>query len=89
VSIVGNKVDLANGLSVSAEEQTLALQNFGFVLGARTSAKTGEGITDAFEALVNHVYETDKEKGKGKGGGSSVKLKKTGSTAGGGGGGCC
>ena len=86
VSVVGNKCDLENGTSVSAEEQTLAIKKFGFTLGARTSAKTGEGIQDAFEKLVIHVYETDKEKGKGAG--SSVKLKKN-TASQGGGGGCC
>ena len=87
VSVVGNKVDMENALSVSEEEQKLAVANFGFTLGARTSAKTGQGIKEAFEKLVIHVYENDKERG-GASKGSSVKLKKGGG-GGGGSGGCC
>ena len=85
VSVVGNKVD--KHAIVSMEEHNDATAKFGLKLSARTSAKTGEGIHEAFEKLVCHVYENDKEKGAMNGSGKGVNLKK--GQGGKGGGGCC
>lgn len=83
VSIVGNKCDKPAVVSLADQENVL--KDLGLTLGARTSARTGEGITEAFEKLVLKVYDTDKERGGAKRGARGVKLKKGEK----GGGGCC
>ena len=85
VSVVGNKVD--KHAMVSLDEHNEATGKFGLKLNARTSAKTGEGIDEAFEKLVCHVYESDKERGTWSGSGrQGMNLKGKGGK---GGGGCC
>mmetsp|Transcript_20135 Transcript_20135/g.68274 ORF Transcript_20135/g.68274 Transcript_20135/m.68274 type:complete len:220 (+) Transcript_20135:37-696(+) len=56
VSLVGNKTDLPQQ-TATAELHEEAATSAGFPLNARTSAKTGDGVTAAFEALVNRVHE--------------------------------
>ncbi|GMI45349.1 hypothetical protein TrCOL_g9834 [Triparma columacea] len=82
VSIVGNKCDKPAVVGVAAQEKVL--RDLGLTLGARTSARTGEGIAEAFEKLVMKVYDSDKERGAKKWGGG-VKLRKGDKQ----GGGCC
>ena len=85
VSVVGNKVD--KHAMVSLDEHNEATTKFGLKLNARTSAKTGEGIDEAFEKLVCHVYESDKERGTWNGSGrQGMNLKGKGGK---GRGGCC
>ena len=61
-------------------------QKFGLKLCERTSAKTGEGVDEAFERLVCLVHDVE-TKGKGKDGKEEgIKLKKDGEMQGGG---CC
>lgn len=64
--LVGNKIDLTP--VVSEAEHQAAVQSLGLTLEARTSAKTGEGVKNAFNDLVIAVYDADKTKqGKVKG----------------------
>ena len=58
---------------VSEEEQASATSQLGLSLSARTSARTGEGIAEAFETLIIKVYDSDKAKGKPRSG-SSISL---------------
>eukprot|EP00615_Pteridomonas_danica_P001294 CAMPEP_0114344310 /NCGR_PEP_ID=MMETSP0101-20121206/11315_1 /TAXON_ID=38822 ORGANISM="Pteridomonas danica, Strain PT" /NCGR_SAMPLE_ID=MMETSP0101 /ASSEMBLY_ACC=CAM_ASM_000211 /LENGTH=291 /DNA_ID=CAMNT_0001479577 /DNA_START=25 /DNA_END=900 /DNA_ORIENTATION=+ len=58
--LVGNKTDLTP--VVNEAEHMASVKSLGLALSARTSAKTGDGVNSAFEALVISVYDTDKGK---------------------------
>mmetsp|Transcript_5974 Transcript_5974/g.10665 ORF Transcript_5974/g.10665 Transcript_5974/m.10665 type:complete len:224 (+) Transcript_5974:285-956(+) len=84
IMLVGNKTDLAEGLSadqVVSEERHNAACEEHKLLSMRTSAKTGENVSQAFEQLVinvhNHFKTIDDEEDYGKsvviGNGSSAK----------------
>uniref|UniRef100_A0A7S2DF35 Uncharacterized protein n=1 Tax=Octactis speculum TaxID=3111310 RepID=A0A7S2DF35_9STRA len=60
ITLVGNKSDLDPAVSVDAHR--IALEEMGLVLNARTSAKTGENVEQAFEELIKRVYELQKGK---------------------------
>ena len=63
--MVGNKTDLTP--VVNEAEHMASVKSLGLSLSARTSAKTGDGVNQAFEALVISVYDTDKAKAGGGG----------------------
>ncbi|GMI51414.1 hypothetical protein ScalyP_jg7494 [Parmales sp. scaly parma] len=63
VTVVGNKIDLCEKqTTIDASEQDSVVYDLFSSAGVsvRTSAKTGEGIIDAFEKLVVRVYDLDK-----------------------------
>ena len=90
VSLVGNKTDMQ--AVVSEPEHSAAVSSLNLNLSSRTSAKTGDSVIEAFNALVIAVYDADKgksgaKKGPASGGGvvkpgSGPAAKKAGS-------GCC
>lgn len=55
---VGNKIDLQQ--AVSSAEHSNAVSNCGLELQARTSAKTGEGVSEAFTTLIISIFDKDK-----------------------------
>lgn len=73
--LVGNKTDLTP--VVNEAEHMASVKSLGLTLSARTSAKSGDGVNQAFEALVLSVYDADKTSagGRGRGGQGNVRLK--------------
>jgi len=66
VMLVGNKIDLEQDAScpasfVSKEEHEKACKELG-LLSARTSAKTGHGVENAFCELIIRIYDQDRKK---------------------------
>jgi len=60
VIIFANKVDLIeeNNLDIFKIQQIV--KNRGFFMYCITSAKTGQGVNDAFNALIQHLYDQHK-----------------------------
>jgi len=66
VMMVGNKIDLEqdscdSGTFVSEEDHKRAASKLG-LLEARTSAKTGQGVEQAFKDLILRIYDNDRKK---------------------------
>ena len=63
IILVGNKKDLENGRVITTEEgESLAKKlKLGF---CEVSAKTGDGIENAFQNLINEVYRISKNEFK-------------------------
>jgi len=66
VMLVGNKIDLeqdasASGTFVSKEDHHREAAELN-LLQARTSAKTGEGVEQAFKELILRIYDNDRKK---------------------------
>lgn len=62
--LVGNKTDIKTHVVVEAEHAA-AVKSLGLNLSARTSAKTGDGVVNAFNELVIAIYDADKAGYKG------------------------
>lgn len=60
VALVGNKADLAEHREVSTEEAQQWADENG-VLFVEASAKTGDHVEEAFEAVAKKVYDNIKE----------------------------
>ena len=58
--LVGNKVDMEGKVAVSDAEHAACVQAMGGAENFRTSAKTGEGVVAAFEALIKRVHEANR-----------------------------
>lgn len=73
ITLVGNKTDLMDENAVSVEEHeelTSALN----IASCRTSAKSGENVSRAFEELILRIYNTDKARAEPVKRPSTVKL---------------
>ena len=73
VSVVGNKIDLPTVVSNTMHDEFVS--SAGLTLSARTSARTGEGIQEAFEKLVVMVHDVEQEKVQGAVGKKDDKVK--------------
>ncbi|CAM9880097.1 unnamed protein product [Heterosigma akashiwo] len=60
--LIGNKTDLS--AKVSKSQHDAAASSLNIKYAARTSAKTGDGVKQAFDELVLAIYEHDQNKGK-------------------------
>ena len=67
IMCVGNKTDLIKEASEGstfvsdAEHEAFASSSEPKLMAARTSAKTGEGVEEAFKELIIRIYEQDKQ----------------------------
>lgn len=61
VVLFANKVDLINNDNINEEEIQDIVDKYDFFGYYFTSAKTGEGVTDAFNTLINKLYNTSKD----------------------------
>mmetsp|Transcript_27649 Transcript_27649/g.55274 ORF Transcript_27649/g.55274 Transcript_27649/m.55274 type:complete len:227 (-) Transcript_27649:24-704(-) len=67
IMLCGNKIDLEDRAGdksnfVKASEHNNATNSLN-LQSSRTSAKTGEGVVDAFERLIIRIYDMDKARG--------------------------
>jgi small GTP-binding protein len=61
VVLFANKVDLITNDSIDEGKIQDIVEEYNFLGYYFTSAKTGEGVTDAFNALINKLYNTSKD----------------------------
>ena len=67
IMLVGNKTDLGGTVSEARHVQAAnnpSVDGCSKLMHARTSAKTGEGVEDAFTNLIKQIYEHDKKHSK-------------------------
>ncbi len=60
VIIFANKVDLIEENNLDTFKIQQIVKNRGFFMYCITSAKTGQGVNDAFNALIQHLYDQHK-----------------------------
>lgn len=60
VIIFANKVDLIEENNLDTFKIQQIVKNHGFFMYCITSAKTGQGVNDAFNALIQHLYNQHK-----------------------------
>jgi small GTP-binding protein len=61
IILFGNKVDLVKGKKIKEKKVKKIMKKRSFIGYYKTSAKTGEGVIDAFNALIKQLYEKYKD----------------------------
>ena len=56
VVLLGNKIDLVNEKKLKEKKVLKLVSKRGFIGYYKTSAKTGQGVIDAFQVLIKHLY---------------------------------
>ena len=56
IILLGNKVDLVDKKKLKEKKVLKLVNKRGFLGYYKTSAKTGEGVIEAFQALIKELY---------------------------------
>jgi len=60
VVLFANKMDLIKNEDIDEDKIQATVEHYNFLGYYLTSAKTGDGVTDAFNRLINKLYKTSK-----------------------------
>jgi len=61
IVLLGNKTDLVDEKDLQEEKVQQIVKELGFLAYFKTSAKTGNGVYTAFQAIIQNLYEKYKE----------------------------
>ena len=61
IVLFGNKTDLVDENKVDDEKVEIILKDRGFLGYYKTSAKTGQGVFQAFQAIIKNLYDKYKD----------------------------